>query len=199
MPPMRRRILVAVLAAVPFWLGACTTPAPPRPVYPPITFEDQTPIRLDVSEVTVMLKYQAPGTSPNVDHLMPARLSDAAQRWPADRLVAAGAGFRVEFAILDASVVAVPLKTSTGLTGLVTKDQSERYDAKVAVEMRIVDTLGRVVASARAEAVRSRSVREDVTLSERDQAWYEMAKDIMGELDKQLEQTVKTVLFPYLL
>ena len=100
--------------------------------------------------------------------------------------------------ILDASVVAVPLKTSSGLTALVTKDQSERYDARVAVEMRIVDTFGRVVASARAEALRSRSVREDVTLSERDQVWYEMAKDIMGELDRQLAQTIKTALFPYI-
>ncbi len=196
---MRGRFLVAALAAVVFTLGACATPAPPRPVYPPIAFQGQVPIRLAVREVTVESRYRAPDSRPNVDHLFPARLLDAAQRWPKDRLVAAGAGFRAEFVILDASVVAVPLKTSSGLTALVTKDQSERYDARVAVEMRIVDDLGRVVASARAEAVRSRSVREDVTLSERDRVWYEMAKDIMSELDRQLDQTIKTVLYPYLL
>ena len=198
MPLMRGRLLVA-LAAVAFTLGACATPAPPRPVYPPIAFQDQAPIRLDVSEVTVESRYRAPNSPPNVDHLFPARLLDAAQRWPKDRLVAAGAGFRAEFVILDASVVAVPLKVSSGLTSLVTKDQSEKYDARVAVVMRIVDDLGRVVATARAEAVRSRSVREDVTLIQRDQVWYEIATDIMSELDRQLDQTIKTALFPYIM
>ncbi len=199
MPAMGGRILVVALAAVAFTLGACQTPAPPRPVYPPITFQDQDPIRLNVGEVVVESRYQAPGGPPNVDHLFPARLLDAARRWPADRLAAAGAGFKAKFVILDASVVAVPLKASSGLTALVTKDQSERYDARVAVEMRIVDTFGAVVASAQAEAKRSRSVREDVTLSERDQVWYQMAKDIMGELDRQLDQTIKTALLPYIL
>ncbi len=191
--------LLAALVAIPVLLGACTPPAPPRPSYPPITFEGQAPIRLDVNEIAVELAYKAPAVPPNVDHLFPARLSDAAQRWPKDRLVAAGAGFRAEYLVRDASVVAVPLKASTGLTGLVTKDQTERYDARVSIELRIVDSQGRVVGSAQAQAVRSRSAREDITLIDRDKLWYAMAKDIMAELDRQLDQTIKTTLFPYVL
>ena len=94
-------------------------------------------------------------------------------------------------------MVAVPLKKSSGLTGLVTKDQAERYDARVAVELLIYDVQGRQVASAQGQAVRSRSVREDITLTERDQVWYDMVKTIMAELDEQLTKTIKTSLFPY--
>ncbi len=178
-------------------LGACAA-APPRPEYPPIRFQEQAPLRLDVNDVVVDVTYQVPAKPPNVEHLFAVRPAEAARQWAEDRLVAAGPRLRAEYVVRDASVVAVPLKKSTGLTGLVTKDQAERYDARMAVELRIVDAGGRAVATARAEAVRSRSVREDITLNERDQVWYEMTKDIMRELDRQLEQTVRTSLAPYL-
>ncbi len=190
---------MVAFAALAFALGACATPAPPRPEYPPISFQDKAPLSLKVGEVRIETRYRAPGVAPNVDHLFPVRILDAALAWPKDRLAAAGTGLRLDYTILDASVVAVQLKKSGGLKGLVTKDQSERYDARAAVEIRILDTFGAVVASAQAEAVRSRSVREDVTLSEREKLWYEIAQDIMAELDRQLEQTIKTAFRPYLM
>ena len=45
--------------------------------------------------------------------------------------------------------------------------------------------------------MRSRSAREDITLTERDMLWYEMAKEVMAELDQQLDRTIKTTLSPY--
>ena len=194
-----RRTLIVALGAGPLWLAACSTPAPPQPQYPPITFQDQAPIRLDVSAVAVESAYQAPAKQPNVDHLFPVSLADTAQNWARDRLSAAGGGFQARYVVQDASVVAVPLKKSTGLTGLVTKDQTERYDARLAVELTILDAQGRQVASAQSQAVRSRSVREDITLIERDQVWYDMTKDLMVELNQQLDKTIKTALFPYVL
>ena len=198
MPNFHRRSLAAALGILLLWLGACATPAP-MPEYPPITFDQASPLRLNVSDLEVELAYQAPGAPPNVDHLFPVRIAEAAQRWPRERLEAAGTGFRARYVIRDASAVAVPLEQSGGVTGLVTQELSERYDAHVAVELGIFDSQNRQVASARAEAVRSRSVPEDITLTERDQVWYEMATAIMAELDKQLEMTIKTSLTPYLL
>ena len=199
MPSILRPSRIAALGAAFLWLGACATPAPPQPQYPPIAFEDRGPIHLEVGEVEVELAYRAPDAPPNVDHLFPVRPAEAARRWPGDRLVAAGTGFRARFVIKDAAVVAVPLEQSGGLTGLLTQEQSERYDARLAVELVILDTQNRQVASARAEAVRSRSVPEDITLSEREQVWYEMTRTLMSELDKQLEQTIRTSLTPYVL
>lgn len=197
MPSILRPSLIAALGAALLWLGACATPPPPRPEYPPIAFEDRPQIQLKVGEVEVELAYRAPEAPPNVDHLFPVRLADSAQRWPRDRLAAAGTGFRALFTIRDASVVAVPLKQTGGVTGLLTKEQSERYDARLAVELVILDTQLRPVAAARAEAVRSRTVPEDITLTARDQVWYEMTRTLMAELDTQLEKTIKTSLSPY--
>ena len=166
--------------------------------YPPITFDAKPPLQLDVSEVAVELTYQAPGAAPHVDHLFPVRIAEAAQRWARDRLASAGTGFRARYTVRDASAVEVPLERSGGVKGLLTQEQSKRYDARVTVELGIFDSQGRQVASARAEAVRSRSVPEDITLNERDRVWYEMTKALMAELDKQLEQTIRTSLKPYL-
>lgn len=188
---------IAVLGAMSLWLAACSTPPPPRPQYPPITFQDKAPISLDVSDVAVEVAYVAPATPPNVDHLFPVLPSNAAQQWARDRLRPGGASFRARYVVQDASVVEVPLKKSSGLTGIVTKDQAERYDARIAVELLIYDSQGRQVAAAQGQAVRSRSVREDITLTERDQVWYDMTKTMMSELDEQLTKTIKTSLFPY--
>lgn len=199
MPSILRRSVAAALAVMPLWLAACSTPPPPRPQYPPITFADRPPIRLDVGEIEVEQAYEAPGTPPNVDHLFPVSLAETAQRWPRDRLVAAGAGFRARYVVRDASVIAVPLKRSGGISGLLTQEQTERYDARLAVELLIYNAQNSQVAVARAESVRSRSVPEDVTLIERDRVWYEMAQTLMTELDKQLDNAIKTSLFPYVL
>ena len=179
-------------------LGACETP-PPQPTFPPITFGDQAPIRLNVDEVSVEQAYQPPAAPPNVDHLFPASPVETALRWPTERLVAAGSGFRAEYIVHDASATETPLKRETGFTALVTKEQAERYDARLAVELRIIDSMGRVVGKADAESVRSRSVAEDITITEREQVWYDMTRDLMTELDRQLDKTIKTVLFPYVL
>lgn len=195
-----RNVAVAFVSVLVLVLGACQAPPPPRPTYPPIAFQDRAPIRLDVGEISVERAYQPPAAAPNVDHLFPVSLIDSALRWPAERLVAAGAGgFRAEFVVHDASATETLLKRATGLTAIVTKEQAERYDARLAVELRIVDSMGRVVGKAEAEAMRRRSVAEDITINDRDRVWYEMTKDLVAEVDRQLDKTVRTVLQPYVL
>lgn len=185
-------VLAAGLAA----LAACTTP-PPQNAFPDITFAHETPIRLDVREITVEQAYKPPLTPPNVEHLFPVRPGQAAMRWARDRLVAAGATRRARYIVRDASVVEKPLKQSEGLTGLLTTEQSERYDARIVVEMQIIGDDGRIEGSLTAKAERSRSVPEDITLNERERVWFQMTEDLMKELDGQLEQTIKSTFFPF--
>jgi hypothetical protein len=96
-------------------------------------------------------------------------------------------------------VTETDLKRETGLTALMTKEQAERYDARIAVELRIYNSLDEVVGKADAEAVRTRSIAEDATINDREQLWYDMTKDLMTELDRQLDKTIKSVLSPYVL
>jgi len=179
-------------------LAACTTP-PPQNAFPDITFAHETPIRLDVREVSVEQAYKAPLTPPNVEHLFPVRPGQAAARWPRDRLVAAGSTRRARYIVREASVVESSLEQSGGLTGMLTTEQSERYDARIVVEVQIIAEDGRVEGSLTAKAERSRSVPEDISLNERERVWFKMTEDLMKELDAQLEQTIKTTFFPFVI
>ena len=191
------RFLLLLLA--PLLLAACANQAPPRPSYTELSFAHLSPIKLDVAEVAVEQSYEPPGTAPNVEHLFPARPAAAAKAWARGRLVAAGPTGRARYIVRQASVVETPLETQGGLTGAVTIDQSERYDALIVVEIQIIAADGSTVGTATVEARRSRTVPENASLNERERAWYDMTKDLMADLDAQLDQTIKAVLFKYLI
>ena len=42
-----------------------------------------------------------------------------------------------------------------------------------------------------AKATRSQSVAEGITPNQRDQAWYVLTKDLMAELDRELERQMR--------
>src|SRR3546814_17397284 len=76
---------------------------------------------------------------------------DAAVRWAQDRLVASGDRLTFRYIVREASVVESPLPVSGGITGMLTTDQSERYEAGIVVEMQVLDgrqTQGRAKADA---------------------------------------------------
>lgn len=188
--------LVPVLLGVA--LSACTTPLP-QSRFPEITYKHLPPINLDAAEISVEDEYKAPGIPPNVDHLFPVRPADAALAWGRDRLAAAGAGRRLRYIVREASAIETALKTKEGLTGVLTVDQSERYEMRIAVELQIINDDGRTEGTANAQVERSVTVPEDSKLSEREKVWFKMVEDAMKELDAQLEKTIRTVFFQYVI
>lgn len=165
--------------------------APKAPEYPPIRFTDGAPIRLDVARIEIVEQYRPPLAAPNVEHAFPVRPAEAVAQWARDRLRAAGAQGRAEVVILDASAIEVALKKTTGLRGMLTTDQSERYDASISVELRIFDGRNRRRASASAKAKRSRSVPEDITLNGREKVWYAMTAKMMDTIDQALRRQIR--------
>ena len=202
----RTALLAGALALITA-LAACTATPPPAQ-FPQVGI-DAAPIRLDVGTVAIERAYQPPNAAPNVDHRFPVRPLDAAVQWAETRLVAAGVAVttadedptvvarRARFIVRDASVVETSLEPIGGLKGLFTTEQSERYDARVVVEIEIVDGAGQVVGTASATGTRTRTVPEDITLSEREEVWFEMTEELMHELDTQLEHTIRSVFADY--
>lgn len=193
-----RFALLAVVLIGGLALTACTTP-PPQNRFPEITFRHLPQIKLDVREISVEDEYRAPGVAPNVDHLFPVRPAVTAMAWGRDRLVAAGSTRRMRYIVRDASVVETSLKKKEGLTSVLTIDQSERYALRIAVEMQIIGDDGRTEATANGQVERTITVPEDIKLADREKAWFKMVDEAMKELDAQLEKTVKSVFFPYLI
>ena len=178
-------------------LSACATPPPARNL-DTISYSERPPIRLDVREIEIQRAYQPPNTAPNVDHLFPVPPAAGAQLWAADRLRAAGLLRRARFIVREAPVIEIPLARSGGLTGTFTIEQSERYEARLVAELQILAEDGRVEASVTVEVTHHRSVPENLTLNERVQVWHEMTRNLLDEMDRQLDATITEALTVYL-
>jgi hypothetical protein len=162
-----------------------------------LTYEHLPDINLDVGEIQVEQAYKATTEAPNVGHRFPVPPKDAAVRWGQDRLAAKGNRLTFRYIVRHASAIEVELPKSQGVTGLLTTDQSERYEVNIVIDMQILD--GRQVqGTASAEARRSVTVPEDITLNEREKVWYKLTEDTMNDLNDQLEETIKTAFFPYI-
>lgn len=179
-------------------LAGCAAP-PPRPSFAPISFTDRGPLKLDVRAVEIEQTYQPPHAAPNVEHLFAVPPAAGAKLWATDRLAAAGPMGRARFIVREASVLETSLKQSGGLTGAFTIEQSERYDARLVVEVEILSEQGRSQGTVTAKVVHSRTVPENLTLGAREQVWHEMTRRMLDELDAQLDKTIKEAFFAYLI
>lgn len=186
-------VVLAIAGAV----SACAAP-PPEPVYPQLTYGHLGAIRLNVAAVEIVEVYVPPLTPPNVEHEFPITPAAAARRWFEDRLQAVGTAGLALAVVREASVVEVPLKKTTGLTGLVTTDQSERYDAKLVMEVEIRSAIGDREAFIRAVATRSRSVPEDITLNDREKVFFELTEALMNDINAELLNQINQHLVKYL-
>jgi hypothetical protein len=183
----RREFLLAASSAL---LTACDTP-PHRQSFATLTFQDRPNIRLDVAQIEIVQAYKAPGQAPNVDHLFPQKPVDVATAWGRDVLRAVGQRGMATYTVLDASATETRLPRSTGMTQVFKKEQSDRYDLKIAVRLDLGNPLLQTTGSAEASASRSQTVAEDMTLNEREAVWFEMTESAMRELDKKLETAIR--------
>lgn len=186
-----------LLFALAVGLAGCEL-TPERNTFPELTFQHLSPIRLAVRDIVVEQAYAPPLTPPNVDHDFPIKPSEASARWAQDRLVAAGAARTASVVIRDASVVEVPLEQSGGLTGALTSEQSERYDARLEIQIVVRDDRGWEEASILAEVTRSTTVPEDLTLNERERAWYALTEQLMADMDRRLSKAINDSFQRYL-
>ncbi len=186
-------LVVAVLL-----LAACTEPPPPTR-FPQLTYAHHGSFALDVSEIEVVDAYQSPLRPPNVEHLMPVTPAAVARQWADDRLRAAGSsGRRAVFTIDNAAVTETTLRRQSGIRGALTVDQSERYDATLAVRLEIFDIAGRRVGTVDANAERSRSVPEDITLAAREKIWFSITESLANDLNAELDRAIPQFLGQYL-
>lgn len=172
-------------------LGGCETPVEGRK-FPEISFRHQTPIRLDVAQVEVRKPAPHAMSKENIEHELPVSLVGTAERWAHERLKPVGTRGAVVVAIEEASFTETSLKRTTGIKGAFTTDQSERYDAKLRMSVKISDLRGE--GSARATGSRRQSVREDITLADREKIWFKMVESLIRDLDKELEKQIRAYL-----
>ena len=190
--PIRTIMIVILLAAT-----GCETAVQPRS-FSEQTFRHLPPISLDVAEIDIVLFFEPPLKAPHVEHEMPVPPHKAIERWVVDRIRTVGISGQAVLTVRDASVVEKRLKPLGGIRGTFTKEQAERYDARVEVEISAIDGRGLRSAKAMTTSSRSRTVPEDATLHQRQILWYELTERIMQDFDRTFEAQIRKHLAAFL-
>ncbi|MBM3564525.1 MAG: hypothetical protein FJX42_00220 [Alphaproteobacteria bacterium] len=170
-------------------LAACETPAPAAKL-PELTYTHLAAFRLPVQKVEVVNRYVSPMREPNVEHMFPVPPARAMERWGRDRLRADGQRGAAQFVIVEASVKETKLPRDTSFKGMFTKQQSERYDARVDATLDIPDAVGAMKGVANAHASRWVTVREDASLNEREKIKFDLVEGLMKDFDAEMEKSV---------
>lgn len=197
MPRLTRLFSGPIFAFLVLGLAACELTVPQDP-YPALSYSNLPPIKFDVAAIEIERPYEPNGEPPHVELLFPFRPDQAASNWARDRLVAVGSQRRLRYIIKDASAISTRLETTSGLSGAVTIDQAERYDAQLEVEIQILGDSGIQEGNALARAFRSITIPEDASVNDRERTWYELTGKLMNDLNSQLEDTLKQALFPFI-
>ena len=154
----------------------------------PFAFEAAAgaPMRFQVGNIRVIEEYQSTARRPFVEQDFPVSPAQASKRWVAARLQAAGGNGVLEMTITDASVKEMLLPKTPGVKGIFTDDQDARYDARLAVTLRLYDgtnTLAR--ATGDVVVTRSRSIHEKATVFERERIYHSMVREMMTSLESE--------------
>lgn len=183
MHPFLKPLGFILLAAA---LAGCKTP-PQRQGYPDITFQHLQPIRLDVARIQIVDGYQ-PDPGNDINNQFPEQPAKVARQWAEDRLLAVGNQGQATYTIKLAKATQTPLKRSEGMAAVTTKDQSDRYDLAITVNLEV--NAGGKAGAVTAQAARSQTVREDMTLNEREGVLFNLLDITMKDVNAQMEKLV---------
>jgi hypothetical protein len=197
-PTARRRIArLAAACAVLGLLAACDNTPPPEH-FPEIRFASYPPIKLNAERLDVVREYAPSSNPPHIDTQAPRTLMDSAVQWAHDRLQPVGSSGWIRFVITDASLTEVPLQVKKGLSYSFTTQQDKRDDAHVAVRIEIHNARGYTDGEVTAEASASRTIAQDASQREIDEARFLVVQDAMLRLNSQLDVNIASHLHKFL-
>ena len=150
---------------------------------------DKSPVfRLNVASVKVVDEYQPPFGGNHVEHLFATSPARGVGIWTNDRLQAAGPQGNVEVHITDASVVETK------------GDPFDSYEASVAVDVKLYDGIHPLVTEeANATAHLTKHVKKTTSITERENLFAQMTRDLTASLDQSLDSSIRQHFGPYII
>ncbi|NVK19753.1 MAG: hypothetical protein HWE30_13720 [Methylocystaceae bacterium] len=184
-----RQLIAGFLVIV--GLAACVQTAPPVQILPEITFVHLPQLKLDVAAIDVVNESKASSEGRDVSLQFPTSPAKAINNWVRDRLVPAGDQGVARVTILEATALETKLDKATGVKGLFTTDQSERYSVTANVRIDVLDRNGNVRAFSSAQTNRYTTVAEDISLLDRERAWFNLVEKLMTDFNAAMDANVK--------
>lgn len=189
------RALASALLLLP--LLGCEPPAMKQ--FPELTYAHMPKMGFNVAKVEVLSDYQGQTGRPHVELDFPVIPGEALKRWAADRLLAKGRTGTLRFVISNAGVIEESLKKDQSFSANFKKLQSERYNATLEATIEILDDQGQRKAFTTTQVSRARTVPEGITLNDRQQAWFDLAEEVMTDFNKAMEDNIRVHLKGYMM
>ena len=121
---------------------------------------------------------------------LPLSPDDVMRRWSQTRLRPGGVAGTAQVLLAESRFASIPLEKTEGLEGVLTNDQSSRYEGAMTVRVEIAGPDGgQGFVEARARA--SRTVAEDFSINEREETLYDLLRGIARSLDRRLETEIR--------
>ena len=192
-PALTRRGFCLLGAAA---LAGCAID-PDRHAFPDITYAHLPAFRLDVAQLEIHNDYSS-GDASDIAGEFPEPPARVAAQWAKDRLTAVGQRGQATYSVVSARATRTPLPRSQGVQAMLATDQSDRYDLDVKVTLEVGNPLLQRTGSVTAEASRSQTVAENMTLNQREIVLFNLLDLTMRDLNGQLERLIPQYLEPFL-
>lgn len=158
----------------------------PAPANAQFRLADDPVYKVDVSNIELVLTIP-PKEYPEVSHRAAVTYEDAARAWMSRRFVSSGESVnKLRVTVTEGRIVEKILPIKKGIAGWFKKEQSTEYEARLAVNVAIVDPMGKVVASADGKAWHTLTTVEGTPPREREAAWVDMISTTFNNLDKEI-------------
>jgi len=128
-----------------------------------------------------------PKEYPEVGHRAALTYEDATRAWMSRRFVSTGDSVnKLRVTVSEGRVMEKVLPITKGVKGWFKKEQSTEYEARLAVNIAVVDPMGKVLASADGKAWHTLTTVEGTPPAEREAAWTDMIATTFNNLDQEL-------------
>jgi hypothetical protein len=171
-------------------MTACASePAPLPPLQ--LDYAPLGKISLNTQDLRVIDRSSgAPQKPPYVGHLFRPTLSEAVNRWAADRLQAVGTTGHATLIIREAVVTEQALPELTGVETWFTREQESKYLGKIDVELDAQSPVKSATGTATAHAVFAITLPEHPTDVERNTAYRQLLVGLMKDLNQKMDMAI---------
>ena len=190
-----RRLYALVLVVL---VTGCASSVPPPVAYPDLTWQHKQPITFTAFEREV-IDQSGNTVQPGRPLTLPIDPALQLQSWFNQRLALSRGGYRLRLVIEQAAVTREKLPREQGLTGFFTDELQYRVtlDLKARIDVLNGSGVAGAVGAAgtvRSDVVRTATMRESLSLVEREDLLYELIDAGMRDLDAEMEQQIGTFL-----
>ena len=139
--------------------------------------------------------------NPYIDYYVPEKLSDILIKWGEKRFESkdSESSNTIVLSILKANTLAFPLNTEEKIEDLWNSPASLKLEMYIEVYIELLDDKGVEIAYCEVKAFRSKVLREDISLEERDFQIQEMTKSIFNDFDRLAVEKIKDVFRDYII